>query len=55
MRRLVTALARLVGTTFEDWLLAAVMVAVLALTVGGVRSCAHDQFADTASEARDSR
>lgn len=38
--------ARLFGVTFEDWMLTVVLVATIALAVGGVRSCAHDQFLD---------
>jgi hypothetical protein len=55
MRWIVAHLARLFGTTLEDWLLAVMMVVVLALTVGGVRSCTHEQFEETRTQSHDSR
>ena len=39
MRRITGYFARLVGTTAEDWMLGAMIVAVIATVVVGVRSC----------------
>ena len=39
MRRITAYFARLVGTTAEDWMLGAMIIAVIATVVVGVRSC----------------
>ncbi|MBI2214202.1 MAG: hypothetical protein HYU52_11200 [Acidobacteria bacterium] len=55
MRWIIRQIARLVGTTFEDWILAAIIVAAIALGVFGVRSCADDQVRDSRARAVDAR
>src|SRR5688572_3911604 len=41
MRRMLRYLVRLVGSTVEDWVLALMMMAAIALIVLGVRNCDH--------------
>ena len=55
MRRLIQSVARLVGTTFEDWLLAVIVVAAIALTVVGVRGCTDDYTRDARTHGSRSR
>jgi hypothetical protein len=55
MRWILDPLARLFGVTFEDWMMTLVLIATLALAVGGVRSCTYDQFRDARPSASDSR
>ena len=50
MRKIARNLALFFGTTFEDWMLAAMVVAILSLVVFGVRSCANDYVRDTRSQ-----
>lgn len=40
-------LARLLGTTLEDWLLALLVIAAVALTVLGVRGCEDDHVRES--------
>lgn len=55
MRKFLSSIARLVGPTFEDWLLGAILVAALALMVVGVRSCDEDTRRDTRAQGVQSR
>ena len=55
MRNIARHLARLFGTTFEDWMMAAMVVAILALVVFGVRGCANDYSHDSRSQSVQSR
>lgn len=55
MRWLTEQLAHLVGTTFEDWLLTAMILATVALVVIGVRGCADDHARDARAAAAQTR
>ncbi|MCM2313644.1 MAG: hypothetical protein NDJ92_00640 [Thermoanaerobaculia bacterium] len=55
MRTFFSFIARLVGPTFEDWLLGALLVMALALTVVGVRSCDDDSRRDTRAQSVQAR
>ncbi|MGK2859850.1 MAG: hypothetical protein ACSLFQ_21860 [Thermoanaerobaculia bacterium] len=55
MRTFFSFFARLLGPTFEDWLLGALLVAALALTVIGVRSCDEQAARDTRAQSAQHR
>ena len=55
MRTFFSFITRLVGPTFEDWLLGALLVLALALTVVGVRSCDDDTHRDARAQSAQHR